>query len=165
MYHGDTEYATSWNETIFPLSRTDTSSSVSTNATASNLPGPGRTVGLLLDWLGAHVEKCMNLWADQSGLGPNAVAQEIRRLRRHDETSVVERHAGSVVQLLGVSERDEKTVRKLCKKLLKYARYVLRICFLRLIFSFSLKGTKSGLLNYRLWKKLYALQSKMRTFA
>ncbi len=122
MYHGDTEYAAPWNETHFPLSRTNTSSSVSTNATAPNLPGAGRTVGLLLDRLGAHVEKCMNLWADRRGLGPNAVAQEIRRLRRHDETSIVERHAGSVAQL---SKRDEKTVRKLCKRLLKYARFFL----------------------------------------
>ncbi len=65
----------------------------------------------------------MNVWADRHGLGPNAVAQEIRRLRRHEETSFAERHSGSVVQL---SKHDEKIVRKLCKRLLKYARFVLR---------------------------------------
>ncbi len=129
------DYITSTGQTQPGVARIDTiSSSISTNATAPNLPGPGRNVGLLLDRLGAHMEKYMNLWADRRGLGPNAAAQEIRRLLRHDETSLIERHAGSVAQL---SKRDEKIVRKLCKRLLKYARFVLQKLFSALYSSYS----------------------------
>ncbi len=116
---------------------TDTNSSVSSTATAPNLPGAGRTVGLLTDFLGAHVEKFMNVRAGRLGLGPKAIAQEIRRLRRHDETSLVERHAGSVFQL---NKRDERIFKKLCKKLLKYARFVSLSYFFHFWLLFPLKA-------------------------
>ncbi len=68
----------------------------------------------------------MNISAHRHGLGPNAVAREIRRLLQHDQTTIAERRTGSIVQL---SKRDERIFRKMCKKLLKYARFVLQIFF------------------------------------
>ncbi len=106
---------------LLQLTRTNTNSSVSTNATAPNLPGPGRTVGLLMDRLGAHVEKFVNLWAGRRGLGPKAVAQEIRRLLRLDETTIPERHEG-----FKLTDKEEKALKRLCERLLKYARFVLQ---------------------------------------
>ncbi len=108
-------------ESHFQLTRSDTISSISTNATAPNLLGPGRTVGLLFDRLGAHVEKFLNIGAHRRGLGPKAVGQEIRRLLRHNETTIVERHSGFAYQF---TAKEEKALRKLCERLLKYARFV-----------------------------------------
>ncbi len=119
-------------ESHFQLTRSDTISSISTNATAPNLLGPGRTVGLLFDRLGAHVEKFLNIGAHRRGLGPKAVGQEIRRLLRHNETTIVERHSGFAYQF---TAKEEKALRKLCERLLKYARFVHKyiICALWLL--------------------------------
>ncbi|KLO16297.1 hypothetical protein SCHPADRAFT_901679 [Schizopora paradoxa] len=58
------------------LSRTDThSSSAHSTATAPNLVGPGRTLGLLFDWLGNGLETFLNRRAVQLNLGPEAVAR------------------------------------------------------------------------------------------
>ncbi len=103
------------------LARIDTHSSVSTNATAPNLPGPGRTVGLLFDRLGAQVDKFVNICAQRCSLGPKAASQEIRRLLRHDQTTIAERHAGFVHQF---TAKEERALRKRCERLLKYARFV-----------------------------------------
>ncbi len=100
--------------------RFDTNFVISTNATPPNLPGPGRTVGLLFDKIGVHVEKFVNIRAHLRGLGPKAVAQEIRHLLRHDETTIVERHAGFVYQF---TAKEERALRRLCERLLKYARF------------------------------------------
>ncbi len=140
-------YIASTSRNDFQLARIGTNTSVSTNATAPNLPGPGRTVGLLFDRLGAQVEKILNICADRRGLGPKAVALEIRCLCRHDETTIVERHAGFVHQF---TDKAEKALRRLCKRLLKYARLVSRI--LAIMTSDVVEGTGSCLLNFRLWK-------------
>lgn len=103
------------------LARHDSIPSVSSDATAPNLPGAGRTVGLLMDYLGSHLELFLNLRAGDFGLGPEAIAQEIRHLRRHHETSISERHGTSTV---GLNRREARTLKKLCKRLLKYARFV-----------------------------------------
>ncbi len=120
---GDREYTdfvafTSRNRS--QLTRMDTNSSISTNATAPNLPGAGRTVGLLIDRLGSHVENLLNIGAQWRKIGPKAVAQDIRRILRHDQTTFAERFSRRVVQL---SKRDERDFRKMCKRLLKYARF------------------------------------------
>lgn len=44
-------------------------SSVSTNATAPNLAGPGRTLGLLCDFLGKTLEMNVSKLAEKCGLG------------------------------------------------------------------------------------------------
>jgi len=101
--------------------RVDTYSSIDSNATAPNLPGAGRTIGLLLAYLGSGLESFINRLAPRLGLGPQEVGKKLRRLRRHNETSIAERQLCSNVLL---SEMEKSSVRKLCKKLLKYARYV-----------------------------------------
>ncbi|KLO08598.1 hypothetical protein SCHPADRAFT_944315 [Schizopora paradoxa] len=98
------------------LSRT---SSISTNATAPNLVGPGRTIGLLFDWLGKGLEAKLNKRAAQLNLGPEAAARDIRRIRRYKETSACIRFFAPYAHL---TKAQEKKVRKLSKNLLKYAR-------------------------------------------
>ncbi|KLO08850.1 hypothetical protein SCHPADRAFT_592897 [Schizopora paradoxa] len=97
-----------------PLARTDT---VSTNATAPNLPGPGRNLGLLLDRVGKQVESFMNKCANQSGMGPVATAREIRQLRRYEDLTVQERYSLPPLQ---VPKREAKKLKKRCDKLLKF---------------------------------------------
>ncbi len=113
---------------IVGLVRVDTGSSIASDATADNLPGPGRNVGRLFTWLGRRLESMINTTAGQMNLGPEAVAEKIRLLCRHYETSEVERLTSSVGPL---SKAERKRLNKLCKKLLKYARSV---SFLRTAF-------------------------------
>ncbi|KLO15817.1 hypothetical protein SCHPADRAFT_244654 [Schizopora paradoxa] len=100
------------------LARVETSSSISSDATARNLPGAGRTVGLFLDWLGDRLEAFLNKKAVEKGLGPEAVGQQIRHLRRHHLTTFEMRH--EVTE--GASSHSEgRALKRLCRKLLKYA--------------------------------------------
>ncbi len=121
MYDDYADYVAWKSRNHLHLARTDTNSSISTNAMAPNLPGTGRTIGLLLGRFGALVEKFLNINAHRCGLGPKAVAREIQRLCRHDETTIAERHAGYVYQF---TAKEEKDLRRLCERLLKYARFV-----------------------------------------
>lgn len=97
------------------IRRFDTGLTASTNATAPNLPGPGRNVGRLFDWLGGRLESFINKHASQIGCGPQAVADEIRRLRQHFI-------ADGPLTSACLSEDDEKDLKKLLKRLLKYTR-------------------------------------------
>ncbi|KLO08844.1 hypothetical protein SCHPADRAFT_931543 [Schizopora paradoxa] len=99
------------------LARTDTHVSVSTNATAPNLPGPGRNLGLLLDGVGKRVESILNKCANRIGMGPVPVAQEIRILSRHNESTIYERYSMPPRRL---SEKETKALKKRCNKLLKF---------------------------------------------
>lgn len=101
------------------LVRRDTVSSIDSNATASNLVGPGRTLGLLLDYLGSRFEFVLNRRASRLGLGPEAVANDIRHLRNHHETTIGARHATLVSSL---TKSEVKALRKLCKKLISHTR-------------------------------------------
>ncbi len=101
------------------LTRVDTRSTVATNATAPNLTGAGRVLGLLLYALGARFETFLSRRAIRLRLDPEGVAQKIRRLRRHDEVSFLQRHTSPNEP---ISEREKKSLRKLCKKLLKYSK-------------------------------------------
>ncbi|KLO15350.1 hypothetical protein SCHPADRAFT_270515 [Schizopora paradoxa] len=106
-------------DSTIQLGRIESNASVSTTATAPNLPGAGRTVGLLLDNLGAHMESFVNELALRQGIGPQAVAREIRRLLGHERTTIFQRHAEASLQL---NEKEERALKKRCKRLLKYAR-------------------------------------------
>lgn len=114
-HRGSPNFAAAPNQgSTVPLGRVETNSSVSTTATAPNLPGAGRTVGLLLDGLGAHMDKFVNEMGRRQGLGPQAVAREIRRLLRHEETTIIQRHAGVPLQL---TQKEIAKARKRCKRL------------------------------------------------
>ncbi len=104
------------------LSRVNTCSSVASDATASNLPGAGRTIGLLLNALGARFETFLNRRAARLRLGPEGVAQKIRDLRGHDEVSIFQRHA---VPIGPITEKEANALRRLCKKIIKYSRLAL----------------------------------------
>lgn len=101
------------------LPRSDTHFSIASDATAPNLPGAGRTLGLLLYAIGARIEALMNRRAVQLQLGPKAVAQKIRSHRRHEELSIPERYTSSAGF---ASKRERRVLRKLCKKLVNYSR-------------------------------------------
>ncbi|KLO12128.1 hypothetical protein SCHPADRAFT_891022 [Schizopora paradoxa] len=93
------------------------SSTTHSTATSPDVVGPGRTLGLLFDWLGKGLESFLNRRASQLNLGPEAVARDIRRIRRHEETSSLVRYAAPYAHL---TRAQDKKIRKLCKILLKY---------------------------------------------
>ncbi|KLO05061.1 hypothetical protein SCHPADRAFT_989024 [Schizopora paradoxa] len=95
------------------------SSTTHSTATSPDIVGPGRTLGLLLDWLGKGLDSFLNKRASQINLGPEAVARDIRRIRRHEETSLFIRYAAPYAHL---TSAQDKKIRKLCKNLLKYTR-------------------------------------------
>jgi len=118
----DSERTNNFNAGSFPLHelvRVPTRSSIASNATAPNLPGPGRTMGLMLDWLGGHLEDFMNRKATRRGLGPEAVSREIRRLRHHHETTFLVRLTAPAAVAPG---SEARSLKKLCDKLAKYTR-------------------------------------------
>ncbi|KAH8092156.1 hypothetical protein DFH11DRAFT_1182664 [Phellopilus nigrolimitatus] len=84
--------------------------SVSTNATADNLPGPGRTLGLFYSFAGRHVEVQLGRLAGRLGHGPQAIALRIRK--------------NSLAYVLPLPKAFVKTknseIEKDCKRLLKY---------------------------------------------
>ncbi|KLO05754.1 hypothetical protein SCHPADRAFT_713710 [Schizopora paradoxa] len=112
-------------------------SSIASHATAPNLPGAGRTLGLLLYLLGDRFETFLNKCAVRLRLGPKAVARQIRDLRHHSLGSCRNLPPSSprnpvfvgfdVVRQYDVlsseitSKRMIKSLRKLCKKLVEYA--------------------------------------------
>ncbi len=96
-------------------------SSIASDATAPNLPGAGRTLGLFLDGAGALLENLLNKIATELGLGPAGVAKEIRHLRRHNETPFQSRLESAFASR---PKSEVRSLRKLCRKLLAYARSV-----------------------------------------
>lgn len=102
------------------LVRSNAPSSTHSTATAPDLVGPGRTLGLLFDWLGRGLESFLNERATQLNLGPEATARDIRRMRRRKEVSLLVQY---VAPYAHVTKAQEKKLRKLCKNLFKYARF------------------------------------------
>ncbi len=113
------------------LVRYNTTSSIDTNATAPNLPGPGRTVGLLFDWLGAKFENALRIGLLKLGHDPDAVSQEIRKLCHHHKKQIDSLHK---FPGQGLTSVDKKHLKKLCKKPADCTRFVilfsLKNCFL-----------------------------------
>lgn len=97
------------------------SNSISSTATAPNLVGPGRMLGLFFDWLGKGLESKLNKGAAKFNIGPEAVARDIRRILRHDDIPFCVRYAAPYAY---ITKAKEFKVRKLCKTLLKYAQSV-----------------------------------------
>ncbi|KAI5120940.1 hypothetical protein M0805_001645 [Coniferiporia weirii] len=87
--------------------------SVSTNATADNLPGPGRIIGNIYGRLGGCLEVQLGRIAEKMGRGPRATAIRIQR-RRDVITSATAR---KLLTIEAESERLEKD----CERMLKYA--------------------------------------------
>ncbi len=81
------------------LVQSDDTDSIASDATAPNIPGPGRNLGRLFDALGTRLEKFLNRRAGRLNRGPVAVAEEIRNLRRYRKAFI-----------LGLIRDDRRTV-------------------------------------------------------
>ncbi|KAI5120943.1 hypothetical protein M0805_001648 [Coniferiporia weirii] len=90
--------------------RVSTVESVSTNATADDLPGPGRTLGNLYGFLGNHLEKLLNQLAEDMGRGPRVTATRIQKHRK----------AIAISSVQPTIRTDSKKVQKDCKRLVEY---------------------------------------------
>ncbi|KLO17774.1 hypothetical protein SCHPADRAFT_150463 [Schizopora paradoxa] len=97
--------------------------SLSTNATADNLPGPGRTLGLAFGWGGLHLEKRFNKLAEKFGYGPKAAEKKLEEFGRRYRDYV------SSIQLGDWDSTKDpleflrgKLAKKAGKRLLKYTK-------------------------------------------
>lgn len=80
----------------------------------SNLPGPGRVLGLLNSIIGRYLERWICVLADKNGFGPNATARRIE---------------GIVTNCAGCPSSRKKSrlknkLRKTCKKLVRFLQCV-----------------------------------------
>lgn len=114
------------NQNTADLTRTTSNSTVSTNATAPNLIGPGRTIGLLIDGLRDYLDTLTITWVPKLKFGPKSAAQDVRSLLRHEETTIVERHAGYAHHF---TVKEEEVLKMRCKRLLEYARCAFQISY------------------------------------
>lgn len=102
-----------------------TISSISTNATASDLVGPGRTLGLAFRYLGRKLETILSRSFEKRGYGPCATTERI--IRRSEKFRT---HSNGKNDAAGkVIERIKQTLHnylleKDCRRLLKYLQYV-----------------------------------------
>ena len=98
----------------------------SSNDTASNLPGPGRMLGLLYSRWGRALEGAIGQVAHKSGFGPKAVASRIRRVEFKGINISGENKPDREIQVRRVvrwtvKDRSEVKLRSDCQKLAKYA--------------------------------------------
>lgn len=103
---------------FYPLTRSQSRAS-SINALGSNLPGPGRNLGRLYDWLGQKLEICLGKMLFRMDQGPANVSRKISMLRES-------KHSKG----LTTAFPDSRYVRKLsryCRKLVSYSRFVLSL--------------------------------------
>ncbi|EJD07876.1 uncharacterized protein FOMMEDRAFT_150464 [Fomitiporia mediterranea MF3/22] len=110
------------NESIYTFCSQQSSS----NLTASDLPGPGRTLGLLYSRWGRALEASVGRLAHRSGFGPDAVASRIGSVtfrgtwaKRND----IPDEAGRVQRVINwtVNDGNEAKLRSDCQKLATYA--------------------------------------------
>ncbi|THH07967.1 hypothetical protein EW145_g3035 [Phellinidium pouzarii] len=89
-----------------------TMESISTNATADNLPGPGRILGNIYGFLGVRLERQLGRLADKMGYGPRATAIRIQRRR-----GIINSASFSAYRI----KVENKKLEEDCKRMLKYA--------------------------------------------
>lgn len=96
-------------------------SSIDSNATADNLPGPGRNLGLLLAYLGPKLERGVGAFAARCGYGPDKVADAIARLRLHHQRTICDMYVTEVEESgISLKESDMKKLKKKCERLVRY---------------------------------------------
>ncbi|KAH8115055.1 hypothetical protein DFH11DRAFT_1591162 [Phellopilus nigrolimitatus] len=93
-----------------------TVSTLSTNATAPNLPGPGRILGLGYDAGGRILEKHLNRFATNLGLGPDASFDRLLVA-----TSVRHRKETQIHRAVDMICDDKNKLVRECRYLLKHA--------------------------------------------
>jgi hypothetical protein len=104
--------------------------SVSSTATMDNLPGPGRGLDQLFQYLGRRFDRSLAIGMDKLGFGPAATERRaLKSIKRLPQSGVyrikVVRGMNKII-VPSPSEiaRREMEVRKCCKKLAKYLRFV-----------------------------------------
>lgn len=103
-----------------PITRT---ASYDSDATADNLPGAGRSLGLLFGFLGRRLESAVGRFMANRGHGPNAIADTVARLRQHSERSLCEIYVECATRTAPpLGETERKKLAKKCKKLIRYSR-------------------------------------------
>ena len=88
----------------------------STDATVSDIPGPGRTLGKAFALVGAKLEHSVNQFAKQCKLGPIELTRRIER-RRRDENGILRSSTSHDDDELSQLKKD-------LQKLLRYSRSV-----------------------------------------
>lgn len=86
----------------------------SKNETLSNLPGPGRLLGLVYQFYGRKLERLLGKTADRLGFGPHAVERQMVALVAAMESAG---HA-----LHSASPRESRKLSKRCMKLLSHTQ-------------------------------------------
>ncbi|KAI5115039.1 hypothetical protein M0805_000678, partial [Coniferiporia weirii] len=92
-------------------------SSTSSNATAPDLPGAGRTIGLFYTFAGNIIEHSLNKLAKRWGAGPYPVARKVHRY-----FELTDRDTWSTTEFSLVSSKENKKVKRQIITLLKHAR-------------------------------------------
>ncbi|KAI5115038.1 hypothetical protein M0805_006707 [Coniferiporia weirii] len=92
-------------------------SSISSNATAPDLPGAGRTIGLFYNFAGKIIEHNLNKLATRWGAGPYPVARKVHRY-----FELTDRDTWSTTEFSLVSSKENKKVKRQIRTLLKHAR-------------------------------------------
>ena len=91
--------------------------SPSSNATASDIPGPGRVLGNVFSFLGKRLERAMESFAMRRGYGPQNVARRIReRLDTYQPW-----HHRSLENIQISRNYDKKNLEKDLRQLIRYA--------------------------------------------
>ncbi|KLO04344.1 hypothetical protein SCHPADRAFT_897102 [Schizopora paradoxa] len=101
------------------ITRTD-SCSTSSTATEDDRVGAGRTLDKWIQRVGRRFESLLNKWANQRGMGPVPLAQEIRRLSKHSKYMVYPDLRQLSLPPRQVSRSEMRALRKRCNKLLKF---------------------------------------------
>lgn len=101
----------------------ESTDSVDTNATADNLPGPGRNLGRLYVLLGNKFTNALGRFLARHGHGPNAAVEVITRIRQHAKRDIRDMYTAYAMQGGSVpTEAEQMQLEKTCKKLVRYSR-------------------------------------------
>lgn len=106
---------------FYALTKTQSPAS-SINAIGVNLPGPGRNLGRLYDWLGQKFESSLGKMLFRTGHGPVNIARKLKALQ---ETQLAKGSKGQVADMLDSRRSDMCKISRYCRKLVKYSRFVL----------------------------------------
>lgn len=97
-------------------------SSFSTMATAPNLPGTGRVLGLVYDDLGFRLVQLLTKWAIKLDYSPEEASKAIfERIYQIEHNNRNKRRSLGPVCIGDLSRSDVAILRKGCRRLLKYA--------------------------------------------
>ena len=112
-------------ETLESSEKSASQESFSTNATAPNLPGTGRVLGLLYDALGNKLVNWMSKWAVKHGYSPEVVGEDVYGKMYVLRCNNRQKAKSDVVRIEDLSKSETLELRKACKRILKYAMWVL----------------------------------------